>query len=302
LSRGLRPAALKEELLRECCMEASETAAADPAARAAVANIGRRYLAVLRYRHLDPCPFILTIAADCFKGKLPLSLLSDLLESFHGSQRSTWNLTDLHRLPILLADCAFSADVDVDDWLSLGRAFPVLNDVLSLELRWHWRQVHALWSKRDERPWDKIGQAETMLELADNPADHAELLAYYPDVLLYAELPNIALGTRGVWIEGNCVTSFAPGTEVSAEYASGGYELQIGGYQRIPLSENPDAYLDDIRSWLRYYFQDFVPSVPNTPQPMTESRHRMWQLSKVPCPECQRSLVPCPGDLGLPVR
>jgi hypothetical protein len=40
----------------------------------------------------------------------------------------------------------------------------------------------------------------------------------------------------------------------------------------------------------------------NVALPMTESRHRMWQSSKVACPECGRALVPCPGDLGVALR
>jgi hypothetical protein len=35
---------------------------------------------------------------------------------------------------------------------------------------------------------------------------------------------------------------------------------------------------------------------------MVESRHRMWQLGKTACPECGKSLVPCPGDLGVGLR
>jgi hypothetical protein len=82
---------------------------------------------------------------------------------------------------------------------------------------------------------------------------------------------------------------------------SGHHELTIGAI-KIRCSENPRAYLDDIRRWLHFYFQEFLPTVSSIARPLLESRHRMWQLSKVTCPECGKSLVPCVGDLGVAVR
>ncbi len=106
--------------------------------------------------------------------------------------------------------------------------------------------------------------------------------------------------SKGVWIEGVCVTSYRLGVEVSIQRTNG-YEIVIGT-QRIRSPENPQAHLEDIKRWLRWYFLEFVPTVPTSPRPMAESRHRMWQLSKVACPECGRALAPCPGDLGVAIR
>src|ERR1022692_363243 len=64
-----------------------------------------------------------------------------------------------NRLPILLAQQAFTAEMDIDDWLNLGRAFPVLNAVLNLEHRWHWLQFHAVWRQRNKKPWQWAGPA-----------------------------------------------------------------------------------------------------------------------------------------------
>src|SRR2546423_14940743 len=119
-------------------------------------------------------------------------------------------MIELTRLPILMAGLGFKSDVDNDDWLNLGRAFPVLNGVLNLEQRWHWQQFHALWSQREQHPWDKVGQAVTMLQLAESPLEYDELLSYYPEVLLYVESANLIIASKGLWIEGMCITSFAP--------------------------------------------------------------------------------------------
>jgi hypothetical protein len=300
LSDEIDPSLLNRDLVLDCCEQASEAALTDTAARACLATLSSGYLAHQRTRRKDPFPFILALAGECFKGKLPLSFLSDLLTNFHAAERSAWPKSDLHRLPILLANLAFSADVDIDDWLNMGRAFPVLSDVLQLEQRWHWLQFHTLYKLRLDHPWSKIGAAATMLEMAEAPDEYEELLAYYPDMLLYVEKANLVVGTRGVWIEGVCIASFSSGTEVASQAVSGGYDLQVG-YLRIRCSENPRPHLQEIESWLRYYFITFVSTVPVTARPMTESRHRMWQLSKMTCPECDRPLVPCLGDLGVMV-
>ena len=295
------PNKLNQELLLDCCEQASEAGKTDPAALACLTALSRCYLADLRDGVEDPFDFVQTLAGECFKGKLPLPFLGDLLANFDGPHRSAWSKCDLNRLPILIAHQAFSADVDIEDWLNLGRAFPILNAVLTLENRWHWLQFHALWTKRLLVPWDSAGSAATMLDLATKPAPVEELLTHYPDVLLYVAKLSLVVGTKGVWIEGMCVTSYQAGTDVTAERIGGGFEIQIGS-QRIRCAENPRPYLEPMKRWLRWYFLEFVPSVAHAPRPLTESRHRMWQLGKVICPECSRPLVPCLGDLGVALK
>jgi hypothetical protein len=292
---------LNQDLLLDCCEEASKAARTDPMAHAFLTRLSKRCLTDMAERGEDPFFFVLTLVGECFKGKLPLSFLGDLLENFHGRERALWSNGDLNRLPILVAHHAFSAEAEIDDWLNLGRAFPALASVLSLEQRWHWLQFFTVWSKRNQAPWESAGAAHTMIDLAKAANEYEEILAHYPDVLLYAPKANIVIGSKGVWIEGVCVTSFLPGTEVSLQKISGHHELTIGAI-KIRCSENPRAYLDDIECWLRFYFQEFVPTVANVARPLLESRHRMWQSSKLLCPECGRALAPCVGDLGIALR
>ncbi len=297
----VRRQTLNQDLLLECCEEASEAARTDPLARACLARLSRRCIADMHDMGEDPFDFVITLAGECFKGKLPLSFLGDLLSNFHGSERTRWSDDDLNRLAILVAHEACAAEVDLDDWLNLGRAFPVVGDALNLDQRWHWLQFFALWQQRSRKPWDDVGPALTMIDLAKAPEEYEEVLAYYPDVLLYVPKANLVIGSKGVWIEGVCVTSFQAGAEVSAQKISGNYELTVGPI-KIRCAENPRAYLDDIRRWLRYYFQEFLPTVSNLARPLVESRHRMWQLSKTTCPECGKGLVACLGDLGVALK
>ncbi|MBI2806903.1 MAG: hypothetical protein HYX68_18135 [Planctomycetes bacterium] len=289
------------DLLLECCEEASVAARTDPVALSCLNVLSRRCIEEMREAGDDPFDFILTLAAECFKGRLPLAFLGDLLRCFHAKERAAWSKADLNRLPILLADRAFAAEMDLDDWFSLGRAFPAAHAVLNLENRWHWLQFHALWTEYQRRPWEAIGPAVGMIDLAKNPRPHQELLSFYPDVLLYVAKANLVIGTKGVWIEGVCVTAYQPGVEVAMRKFGGEYEIVIGD-QRIRAPENPSAYLNDIRRWLSWYFHQFVKSVPAAPRPMIESRNRMWQLGKIDCPECAKPLYPCPADLGVALR
>jgi hypothetical protein len=292
---------VSEDLLLECCEQASEAARTDALARICLASLSRRRIADMRDSGEDPCDFVLTLAGDCFKGKLPISFLGDLLENFHGEERSAWSKRDLNRLPMLIALQALLAEVDIDDWFNLGRAFPVVGAVLNLEQRWHWLQCFALWDQRSRRTWESAGAAKTMFDLANTPDEFEHLLSFYPDVLLYNGKANVVIGSKGVWIEGVCVTSFQGGAEVSMQSVGGGFELRIGALN-IRCAENPRAYLDDVQRWLHWYFRVFVPSVKGPAQPHEESRHRMWQLDKTACRECNRPLIPCVGDLGVALR
>jgi hypothetical protein len=306
MSEDLPTVTLNHKLLLECCTQAGKAAGTEPVAAACLASLSQRYLEQLRERGRgqDPSDFLLTLASDAFKGKLPLSLLAEVLANFHGKRRVGWEKRVLNRIPILLAARAFELDVSLDDWLNLGRAFPVLNDVLNLEQRWHWQQFHVIWSQREARPWKKVGNAITMQELAGQPVEYDELLSYYPDVLLYSAKTNVVVASKGVWIEGTCVAAFDKTTEIATERLSGsggGYELRVG-YQHIRCAENPAPHLDEIEAWLLWYFQKFVPSVPRATRFTSDSRHRMWQLGKIACPECKRALAACPGDLGVGLR
>ena len=301
ITEEVRGQAIHEDLLLECCEDASDAAREDPLARACLARLGRRYLADLADRGEDPFEFVLTLAGECFKGKLPLSFLGDLLRNFHGTTRSMWSNADVNRLPILIANYAFGVDIGTDDWLNLGRALPIVGDVLHLEQRWHWLQFFALWAQRGRKPWEAVGDAVTMVDLARAPAKYEEILTHYPDVLLYVPKASLVIGSKGVWIEGVCVTSFPAGADVSLQKISGHFELTVGAI-KIRCADNPRAYLDDIKSWLRYYFQSFLPTVASPVRPAFESTHRMWQLSRVACPECGKPLVPCLGDLGVALR
>jgi hypothetical protein len=295
---------LNEDVLLECCEEASEAAHADELALACLTALSRRCIADMRNEGEDPFDFVLTLASECFKGKLPLAFLSDLLENFHGPLRSRWDKRDLNRLSILVAHQAFKAELEIDDWLNLGRASPVVNAVLGLDNRWHWLQFHAIWRQRNKKPWLSAGEATDMIELAsaaDPSAEVEELLTFYPDVLLYVARANVVIGGKGVWIEGVCVTALPPQTNVSVERIAGGYEILVGSLS-IRCEENPLPHIDEITRWLKWYFQGFVPTVSNTPRPLAESRHRMWQLGKTTCPDCSQSLFACPGDLGVALK
>ncbi len=288
------------DLLLHCCEEVSVSARTEPIARACLASLSRRSIAGMRDAGEKPWDLLLTLADEVFKAKLPPVFLVELLACFHGGERDAWPKSQLNALPILLADRAFAAGVELEDWLNLGRAFAVLDAVLRLNQPMHWIRFQAFWQKRDGKHWQRAGEALTALELANASENYADILKHYPDVLLYAPKPNIVIGTQGVWIEGACITSYPKGASIAVQRGDGRYTLQIGE-QRVRMNDDPRGNLEEIRRWVEWYFRDFLPAVPNAAPAMLSCRHRMWQLGARTCPECDKKFVPCPGDLGAAI-
>ncbi len=285
------------DLLLHCCEEVSTPARTEPIARACLASLSRRSIVELRDSGAEPWDLILTLVDEVFKAKLPPIFLAELLSVFHGDDRRNWSKNQRNALVILLADRAFCSGVELADWLNLGRAFEVLGQVLRLNEHVHWVRFLAFWQQRDAKGWQRAGAALTAFDLARAIHEYEDILAHYPDVLLYASKSNIVVGTRGLWIDGACVTNFPTGAAITTSRSDGVFYLQIGE-QRLRMNDDPRANLDEIRRWLEWYFREFLPTVPTGLPTILSCRHRMWQLSLTTCPECGKKFVPCPGDLG----
>src|SRR5581483_6522794 len=168
---------------------------------ACLAALGRLRAAEMRRAGGDAVAFLVALAADCFRGRLPLSFLASLVEGLRRAREGEWSSGALARLQVLLAQEAFLADVALDDWLALGRAYPGLGTVLGLANRWQWLQRYALWAEHNRRPWAEVAPALTVYDLAGR-ADQEEFFDTYPDLLLHAPTHGVTVGTRGVWFQG----------------------------------------------------------------------------------------------------
>jgi hypothetical protein len=302
ISEDQRRAGRSPEVLAACCEAVAKAARTEPLACSCLAALCRLLAIDRRRAGQDAVSFLVEQGAECFRGKYPLTFLASLLEGLRRPREQDWGLGAQARVQILLAQQAFLAEVDLDDWLALGRAYPSLGTALALANRWQWLQRYALWVEHNRRPWAEVAPAITVFDLADR-GDREELLDTYPDLLLYAPRSEITLGSKGVWYQGVCIGSYGPSMDVYARRTDGDHPWEVVvGNQVIPCKRSPRDIMDELQRWLQYYFLEFLPRLPGAAAPATESSHRLWQAGKVACPGCGRAVVPCLGDIGIGVR
>jgi hypothetical protein len=304
LSRG-RPEARREALGRLLRLTERVVGAGFGGAHALAAL---RRLAVADAARAGKDRVLLTVAEvdSCFHGKLPLAYAEGLLE---GRREDGWSRGERARLRVLLCDSAFDAGFEVADLLEAGAAAPALEAVLGGDPDGLAR-LRLLWSLRATRPWDRHGEADTAFDLAGDAA-WQDLLGRYPDLLLrhplpprFAEAPggpaHLLLCGRGVVFHGTVLTRPPRVVEVTERRSGrGGYELVVDDH-RFPFDSNPDAAAARLERWCRYHFEEFVPLVADVhrwPSPDATAILRAW--GAVRCPDCRRSLLPRPGEVGV---
>jgi hypothetical protein len=289
-------------LLPACCEAVAQVSRAEPLAGSCLAALSRLHATDLRRAGDDGVAFLVAQGAECFRGKVALSYLAALLDGLRRASDDDWGPGALARVQLLLAQEAFFADVELDDWLALGRAYPGLGNALGLANRWQWLQRYVMWADRNRRPWAQVGPAITVYDLAAHPSQE-RLLNNYPDLLLYATRCDIILGSKGVWFQGICIGTFGPGMDVYPRRTEGHhpYEVVVGN-QIIPCLQHPRDAVEDLERWLQFYFLEFLPRLPGAPAVTQQSAHRMWQAGKVGCPSCGKGVVPCLGDVGIGVN
>jgi hypothetical protein len=291
-------------VLVECLETAERYAGAEPHAARCLAMLCRLYIDALRGGRRDAVGFVADRVADGLRGEVSLLSAATLLEEFCYPRRGDWRRDELARLQVLVAARAFEQGLTVDDLSDLGRAFPAAEEALRLDDRWRWGQLELLWSLRDRRPWEWAGQAATVFELVAGPGHDVDaLLEDHPDVLLSVRRGRLLVTTRGVWVQGECISALPDGVAVRVEqyYSDTAAEVRVGPH-RLTIDGDVRKQVDELEDWLRFYFEDFLPKLPTTRRPPSDAARQLWQAHKTACPGCGKGLVPCLGDLGIAVR
>jgi hypothetical protein len=276
---------------------------------------GARYLAALRRLAIadavrdgqDRVRLVVAEIRRCFQGKLPLAYAEGLLE---GGPKDGWNRADLARLRILLCDLGFEAGFEVRDLREAGETAPSLGRLLGCDDAEALAHLRLLWSLRATRPWDRCGDATTAFDVAGEEGARA-LLDNYPDLLLRhtlphylagdgpAEGPYIVLCSRGVFFRQALFTHPPHVIEVVARKGKRDYELVVDE-RRFRFDSSPDVVATRLERWCRYYYEEFLPLVPDVHRwrsPDATAVLRAWGV--VRCPDCGRSLLPVPGEVGI---
>lgn len=244
----------------------------------------------------DAVPMLAEQAARAFKGELPTSYLDDLLM---GS--GDWlDTAQQARLRVRLCDVAFEAGYEVRDLLELARLAPALASAIVSELPDALAQLRLLWSLRRDVPWASCGSSTTAFELAEHADAGAKHLGKHPDLLITAwEVPGGYLCAGGVMFHDTLIAEFPRSLEVKARQGGGGFDLLFGEH-RFWFREDPEMIVVRLESWLRYYFHEFQPQVADVhrwrPHGLPEGA---YQFQVVTCRECERRLIPRPGEVGV---
>jgi hypothetical protein len=306
---------ISEDLLHRH-LKITERAVIDGLASPAQLAPLRRLALSLRFEDgHDPAEELAVQIGRCFEGKLPLALVQELL---HQWKSSWWTRATLARLRVLLCDRAFEAGFEVETLRAAARAVPALGDVLDARDVEGLGQLRLLWSQRALRPWDRLGPAQTVFEVAARAPEEG-LLERYPDLLLVAEFAEPPLGMdgsfhaeagqlvlcgRGIAYLDKLIIEKPKEGEIFSNWDSWkrGYALYVGKHHFI-FRGDPEHLQGHLERWVCYFFDDFLPQTTAAvawPMPDPNLLHRVQGASV--CPECHDWLIPRIGAIGTTLR
>jgi hypothetical protein len=306
VGRG-RPAARRPALARLLALTERVVGAGFGGARD-LAALRRLAIADAVRQGKDRVLLVVAEVDSCFSGRLPLAYAEGVLA---GWRQDGWGRGDQARLRVLLCDSAFEAGFELRDLIEAGETAGALGEVLDVEDTEGLAHLRLLWSLRASRPWDRVGSADSVFDLAADPGE-ADLLGRYPDLLLRHKLPprfateavggaaHVLVCSRGVVLRGTVFTR--PPRAVTVTARQGRFEMVVDG-QRFQFGNDPEPVASRLERWCRYYFDEFVPAAGDVHRwrsPDATAVLRAW--GTVRCPDCGRSLLPRVGEVGVPLE
>jgi hypothetical protein len=288
-------------LLTECCDSVIASGKAEPAAALCMAELCRLHIHELRAAEQDAVAFLADQLADCLRGEAPMRFFALMLEQLDGSNQE-WSRGEVRRLQVLLAARAFEHGLTVEDLVELGRVVPIARTVLGLEDRARWDQLELLWWVRRSRAWEKAGTAINVFELADTGRQAEGTLEEQPQLLLAVRPQELHVTSRGIWALGQHLTRRPVESEIMWEWSAAEktYAIEVGEF-KLRIARKPRDFIIELKAWLRFYFDDFLPRLPAARKAAKDGAAKPWQALRTNCPACGKALVPCQGDVGMAV-
>lgn len=298
LSTGRGSPELRREILVSVLHEAESSVRGGRLPLHGLAALHRLQLADTAARREGDAPMLIASQVRrCLAGELPLAFAHELLRSDLALAQTSG---DRARLLVLLCDAAFEAGFEMRDLQPIagtlgGLAIPGRQEKLA--------QLRLLWSLRAAKPWRKWGEGWTAFELASDPAA-SDWFSRHPDLLLVdGEGPEIVCTCDGVVVREHTFYRMPDLIEV-AETRRGGefhYDL-IVGKERLPFWHNPASIRARLEGWLRFWFREFQPGIPNVFDWHSPAPPRLLLASQAAkCPECATLLWTRLGEVGYPV-
>ena len=263
-------------------------------------------------RGTDPVTLVERWVALAFEGRIPLSFVQALLADWRAD---FWTAGQLARLRLRVLDRAFEAGFEVQGLLDAGQNAPALGAVMGIDAPRRLAALRLLWSLRATRPWERLGEVRTAFELAAVPG-RIGILERHGDVLLWCEdgTPVTSLGSdpdalrpaeiqctlAGVWLNEELFAT--PPREIETQRRGEMQEMLLHRI-RFRSPNDLDPLVRRLERWFRYVFLEFLPRVDEARHwnsPAREAVLRAW--GAVPCPQCQRYLLPRVGEVGIGVE
>ena len=245
----------------------------------------------------DPFPALLEVIRACLQGKRPLALMDNLLAELTGADG--WGKARKARLKVLLAEAMFSAGIELRDLPDLAQAYPALATILDIQNANVLVGMRYLCSLESSRPWDSIGAAQTIFELAGEFEQTEALANKYPGLLLSATGKPIFLTVRGLWCQDICMQEKPRPLEVHKLPGKDGYQLILGP-DHIWFGQSPDELAEELKEWVTFYFNEFVPGLKKCPvRRGGDGMKKLSARNAVACGHCGTEFLPKLAAVGI---
>ena len=249
---------------------------------------------------------LLSVFEPVFQGQYPLCYIEAASACLDHAPPLL--LGDRRRLAIRLTSAAFAAGLFPGDLVAIARFCPRFRHWILPEDPLDLHGLFRLWTERQTRPWQVIGPADTIFDVAaTDPVEARTILAAHPDALLRlrldprieAELGPVMISRSGVII-GNVVTANPEIPLNQVKSARGGWELLVGR-SRLPLQRKmPAGSLEILRAWIAFRTRTLMPLIEHNPRLFVSARLPGLLSSLMEtCPNCRTVSVISSGMLGV---
>ncbi len=157
--------------------------------------------------------------------------------------------------------------------------------MLGLEDRGRWIQLELVWTMQNRRMWEATGQATSVFQLADTGPGAETLLEAHPSLLLSVRKEELHLTNRGVWVLGQYLAARPDDRDIMWEWsvAEHAYIVEIGSH-RLRTAHKPRDLVVSLKTWLHFYFIEFLPRLPAARRPASTAAQSMWHGLRAAAP------------------
>jgi hypothetical protein len=242
-------------------------------------------------------------------GKLPLRYVEQLVAYF---PPESLRRGDRSRLRILLLAHAFESGWEALDLQQLGRLCPSFGQLYASEDVNGMARLRCLWQIKSQRPWQALGAANPVFDIARYPGLGGNYLESHPDLLLFQPMSEegftedsispILICEEGLVYRSVVINHLQTKIRVVPQSSFYGAFNLIIGSEMLAFSKDPTPLANRLWGWRQFLLNEFLPQVPSyLTRRSPKILNQLMQQKLVTCPECQKSLLSIRGEVGISV-